>query len=100
MSTSAQMKLTRTLSAYKQVAFFSSEFSVLPSKINEYLRADSPSNANTWKTNSLCKYLYIINLHPRIISPSHEMHHFSMRYGPFRVLIRTISHPDTGINGG
>ena len=51
------MKQYGALTDFKCPILFSSEFSILPKKIREYLRADSPWNANTW----IMKILALVN---------------------------------------
>ncbi len=88
-------KATRALSDFKYPAVFSSEFSVLPQKTSAYLRASSPSDANTRKIKDLCKQLNIKYLQATNTFPSCNKHHFSMRYCPYQGLKRTMSCPDT-----
>ena len=77
-------------------AIFQSEFSVLPQKSSAYLRADSPSDANSREIRVLHKPLNIKYLHTRHIFSSCKTHYFSTRYGPYHGLKRTISHHDIG----
>ena len=84
------------LSDFHHHAIFSSEFSVLPQKSSEYLRADSPSDVNSRILSSIYKTLNINNLYLRVIFSSCNKHRFSMRLSPYQGLKRTISHPDTG----
>ena len=79
---------------------FPLEFSVLPQKINEYLRADFPSDANMRKIRVLHKWLDASDLHPETIFSSYEMHRFSTWYCLFQGVKCTISHPDTDQTGG
>ena len=96
----AESKSIRALSDFQYPAVFPSEFSVLPKKINEYLRADSPSDANSRKIRDLRKTLDINNLHPRGIFPLCNKHCFSTWYCPFQRLICAISHHEMGKTGG
>ena len=73
---SAERKAIGAVTDFQYHAFFSPEFSVLPRKINENLRANFPSDANTREIRALRKMLYINNLHLRVIFSSHEMHRF------------------------
>ena len=57
---------------------FLPEFSVLPTKISEYLQADSPSDANTREMADLHKVLNINSLHLKAIFSPYNMHHFGM----------------------
>ena len=84
------------LSDFQYHAIFSSEFSVLPQKSSEYLRADSSSDANSRILSSIHKTLNVNNLYSRVIFPSCNKHRFSMRYSPYQGLKRTTSRPDTG----
>ena len=74
---SAESKSIRALSDFQYPAVFPSEFSVLPRKINEYLRADFPPDANSRKIRDLRKVLDINNLHPRDIFSLCNKHCFS-----------------------
>ena len=97
---SAERKAIGAVTDFQHHAFFSPEFSVLPRKINENLRADFPSDANTREIRALRNILYIKNLHLRVIFSSHEMHRFSTWYSPFHCLICTILHHETDKTGG
>ena len=88
------------LSNFQYPAIFQSEFSVLPRKISENLRADSPSDANSREIRVLYKLLNIKHLHTRYIFLSCKTHYFSTWYGPFHGLKRAISHPKTDLTGG
>ena len=63
---------------------FLPEFSVLPTKISEYLQADSPSDVNTREIISLRKMLNVNNLRLKTIF-------FTLQYAPFRHVIQPIS---------
>ena len=64
------------LSDFQHPAVFPSEFSVLPLKSSEYLRADFPSDANTREMRAVYKLLDSNDLHSEVIFPSCEMHRF------------------------
>ena len=85
---------------FQHPVIFSSEFSVLPQKINENLRADFPSDTNTRKIRVSLKTLYINSLHSEAIFSSHEVHRFGTWYGPYQGLKHAISHPETDETGG
>ena len=93
-------KAIRALSNFKRLAIFSSEFSVLPPKISEFLRADSPSDANTRKIRGLHRTLNISGLHSTAIFSSCNKHRFGMWYCPFQGLKCVISHPKTAETTG
>ena len=97
---SAERKAIGAVTDFQYHAVFSPEFSVLPRKINENLRADFPSDANTRKIRVFLKTLYINSLHPEAIFSSHEMHRFGTWYGPYQGLKHAISHPETDETGG
>ena len=87
----------RVLTDFQYPALFLSEFSVIPQKINTYLRPDSPSAANTRNIKGYYKILNINNLYLSDI-PSHcKKHHFGLRLSPFQGPKSTISHPDMGL---
>ena len=87
----------RILTDFQYPAFFLSEFSVLPQKINAYLRPDSPSAANTRDIRGYYKILNINSLCSSGI-PSHcKKHHFGLRLSPFQGQKSTISHHDMGL---
>ena len=82
------------LSNCKQILIFRSGFPVLPRKISEYLRADSPSGANSriirgWYKTLSVRYLYLTT-----IFSCRNKHHFSMRYCPYQGLKCLISRHD------
>ena len=66
------------LSDFQHSVFFSSEFSVLPQKISENLRADFPSDANSRKIRVLRNLLNINGLNVKTDFPSCNMHCFGM----------------------
>ena len=87
-------KQYRQLSNCKQILIFRSGFPVLPRKISEYLRADSPSGANSriirgWYKTLSVKYLYLIT-----VFSYRNKHHFSMQYCPYQGLKCLISRHD------
>ncbi len=93
-------KQKRAVTDFQYPAIFPSEFSVLPQKISENLRADSASDANSREIRVLYKPLNIKHLHTRGIFLSSKTHYFSTWYGPFHGLKRAISHPKTDVTGG
>ena len=97
---SSAMEAIRAVTDFQYHEIFLPEFSVLPTKISEYLQADSPSNANTREMTDLHKVLNINNLHLETIFSPYNMHRFGMRYSPFQGLKCTISPPDIGANRG
>ena len=72
------------LSNWKRILIFPSEFSVLPRKISAYLRAESPSGANTRKIRGFSKILNINSLYLMVILSHCKKHHFTFRNGPFQ----------------
>ena len=72
------------LSNWKRILIFPSEFSVLPRKISAYLRAESPSGANTRKITGFSKILNINSLYLMVILSHCKKHHFTFRNGPFQ----------------
>ena len=66
------------LSDFQYHAVFPPEFSVLPQKISENLRADFPPDANSRKIRVLCNLLNIKGLNVKTDFPSCNMHCFSM----------------------
>ena len=97
---SSAMEAIRAVTDFQYHEIFLPEFSVLPTKISEYLQADSPSDANTREMTDLHKVLNINNLHLETIFSPYNMHRFGMRYSPFQGLKCTISPPDIGANRG
>ena len=82
------------LSNCKQILIFWSGFPVLPRKISEYLRADSPSGTNSriirgWHKTLSVRYLYL-----RTVFSCRNKHHFSMQYCPYQGLKCLISCHD------
>ena len=67
------------LSNFQYPAIFSSEFSVLPQKSSAYLRADSPSGANSRILRGYPKILDARHLHTTIILSAYEKHCLGMR---------------------
>ena len=65
-------------------------------KISAYLRADSPSGANTRIMRGLHNTLYINYLCLKSILSFYNMHHFGMRNGPYWSAKWPISHPKMG----
>lgn len=93
------LKQYGALSDFKYSMIFPSEFSLLPRKINDYLRAYSPQDANTRNTIDLCKTLNNNSLHQRDIFPPCNKHHFSIQLSPYQGLKNTLSQPNMGLNG-
>ena len=93
---SARMKQYGRLSNCNRILIFPSEFSVLPQKLSEYLRTDSPSDANTRKIRTLRKLLNTSNLYTGTIFSSCNKHHFSMWYCLFQGPKCAISHHEMG----
>ncbi len=92
------MKINRyaPLSNRNRILIFPSEFSVLPRKISEFFRADSPSAANTRVMRGFYNILNVNNLCLRGISSHCKKHYSGLRNSLFRGLKRTILHPKTG----
>ena len=76
---SAESKSIRALSDFQYPAVFPSEFSVLPRKISEYLRADTPSDANSRIIRVLCKVLNIKYLYLTYVFSFCDKHRLSMQ---------------------
>ena len=74
------------LSDCNRILIFRSEFPVIPRKINEYLRTDFPSDANTRIIRGYCKLLISNNLCLTDTFLHCNKHHFSMRLSPYQGL--------------
>ena len=94
------MKQSRGVTHFQCHAIFPSEFSVLPQKSSAYLRADSPSDANSQNTRDFLKTLNIKDLYSRHIFSPCKKHCFSMRLSPYQGLKCLISHPKRDRIGG
>lgn len=85
------------LSVFKYPVTFSPEFSALPLKISQYLRADSAYDINTQKMRGLRNLLIINSLCLDIILRPCNKHRFSMRLNPYQGLKCTESHHNTAV---
>ena len=94
------MRQNGAVTDFQCTAVFPLEFSVLPQKNSEYLRADSPSGANSREKRALRNVLDISGLYLRKIFRSCKMHCFSMRLNTYQDLKHSISRPDIGETGG
>ena len=74
------------LSNWKRILSFRPEFSTIPRKISAYLRAESPSGANTRKIRGFYNVLNISDLYMKGVSSFCEMAHFRSQYRPYRSL--------------
>ena len=95
-----KVKQSGAVTHFQCHAIFQSEFSVLPQKSSAYLRADSPSDANSQNMRDLLKRLNIKDLYLRHIFPPRKKHCFSMRLSPYQGLKCLISHPKRDRIGG
>ncbi len=74
------------LSDCNRILILRSEFPDIPRKINEYLRTDFPSDANTRIIRGCCKLLISNNLCSTGTFLHCNKHHFSMRLSPYQGL--------------
>ena len=95
-----KVKRSGAVTHFQCHAIFQSEFSLLPQKSSAYLRADSPSDANSQNMRDLLKTLNIKDLYSRHIFPPCKKHCFSMRLSLYQGLKCLISHPKTDGIGG
>ena len=93
----AEMKQYGALTDFKCPILFSSEFSILPLKISEYLRADSPWNANTRIMKIFYKTLNVNELYLRYVFLNFKKHHSDMWLSPFQGPKSIKSHLKIGL---
>lgn len=86
-----------TLSNYKQILIFPSEFSVLPNKISKYLQANSLSDANTRDISDFYNILGINILHFKANFTFYNKHRFSTWLCPYQRLKSPKTHPNMGV---
>ena len=94
LSSCDKRRNTVALSNCKQILIFRSGFPVLPRKFSEYLRADSPSGANSRIIRGRYKTLSVRHLYLTTVFSCRNKHRFSMRYCPYQGLKCLISRHD------
>ena len=94
---SAEIIWYKPLSIYNLILISRSGFHILPRKISAYLRADSPSGANTRKIRHFRKILKTSNLYLMGILSLCEKHHFGLRNGLYWDAKWCFSAPEMGL---